>query len=105
MLSQQFFWTVKAKGIHTTTSGTSAIFIGGYKPTGPNPADTVWEGCHQNFIYFHQRADGEKVDEQYVDRMLSIALAAFKTDSYIRVGINRSESGRCYTSQVFNQGS
>lgn len=98
------FWSVKATGIHTTTDGTAAINIGSSEPVAPNPSETVWAACHQNFIYFHKKADGELVSDAYVNRMLSVAMGAFKTDSWIRVGLNRSESGRCYTSQIFDNG-
>lgn len=100
------YWTVKAdNGIYSTSAGTAAINIGNYIPTGPNPAGTVWEECSNNWIYFHKKADGTLIEEKYVDRMLSIALAAYKTNSNIRVGIDRDASGKCYTSQIFDQGS
>ena len=109
MLSNQavsaVFWTVKAQnGVHTTTTGTVAINIGNYSPTGANPAGTEWVDCASNWIYFHKTADGDLVEDKYVDRMLSVALAAYKTDSRIRVGINRDASGKCYTTQIFDQG-
>ncbi|MCH9663759.1 MAG: hypothetical protein K0U66_08925 [Gammaproteobacteria bacterium] len=103
--SATVFWTVKAEtGVLASASGTASMGIGGSIPSGPNPSGTKWQTCRNNVIYFHQRADGTAIDEKYVNRMLSIALTAFKTGSRIRVAINRSESGRCYTSQVFDQG-
>nr|VFK81340.1 MAG: hypothetical protein BECKSD772D_GA0070982_13152 [Candidatus Kentron sp. SD] len=99
------YWTVKAEnGVHTTSSGMVAINIGNYQPTGPNPSSTVWEACSHNWIYLHKAADGTIIEDKYVDRMLSVALAAYKTDSRIRVAIDRDASGRCYSAQVFDQG-
>jgi hypothetical protein len=100
------FWTVKAtKGILTTSAGTVAINIGDYSPTGPNPAGTEWEDCKNNWIYMHKTADGTAIDDKYVDRMLSVALAAYKTDSKIRVQIERDDTGYCYTAQIYDEGS
>ena len=86
-----------------TSDGRVAINIGKYQPTGANPSDAEWVACKDNWIYFNQKYDGTPIDEKYVDRMLSIALAAYKTDSHIRVAITRSDTDRCYTSQIFDQ--
>jgi hypothetical protein len=53
----------------------------------------------------HKTADGTAIDDKYADRMLTIALAAYKTDSRIRVKIERDDSGSCYTNQIYDQGS
>lgn len=98
------YWTVKVdNGIMATSNGAVAINIGGYQPTGANPSGTEWEACKDNWIYFNKKSDGTLVEDKYVDRMLSIALAAYKTDSHIRVAITRSDTNRCYTSQIFDQ--
>ncbi|WP_153301718.1 hypothetical protein [Endozoicomonas arenosclerae] len=98
------FWTVKATGIHTTTSGTVAINIGSSTPTGANPSGTEWESCDSNWIFFHKKADGSMVNEKYVDRMLSVAMSSFKTGSRLRLGISRDVNGKCYTSQIYDLG-
>lgn len=99
------YWTVKAEnGIMATSSGRLAINLGRYIPTGPNPSGTAWEECYQNWIYFNKRADGTLVEEAFADRMYSTALAAYKTDSHIRVSIDRDSGGRCYTTQIYDIG-
>ncbi|MCH9692340.1 MAG: hypothetical protein K0U59_09835 [Gammaproteobacteria bacterium] len=104
-MSPAVFWTVKAEsGVLASASGSAYIGIGGSIPSGPNPAGTEWQKCKSNIIYFHKKADGTVIDDKYVNRMLSVALTAFKTGSKLRVAIDRDESGRCYTSQVFDQG-
>jgi hypothetical protein len=55
-------------------------------------------------VYFHITAENERVEEKYIDRMLSVALSAFKTGSSVRLAIKRSETGKCYTSQIFDMG-
>lgn len=98
------FWTVKAAGVHTSTSGTVAINIGPNIPTGPNPSGTEWVSCTSNWVYFHKRADGSSVEEKHVDRMLSVAISAFKTGGRLRLAINRDSNNKCYTAQIFDQG-
>jgi hypothetical protein len=99
------YWTVKADGgIMTTSSGISATNIASYIPTGLNPSDSIWESCKNNWVYFNKAADGSFFEEKYIDRMLSTALAAYKTNSLIRVAIERDASNNCYSSQVFDQG-
>ncbi len=103
--SAPVYWTVKAEGgVFASANGTAYINISGYVPSGPNPAGTKWQECKSKIIYFYRKADGTAIDDIYVNRMLSVALTAFKTGSKIRVAIDRSESGRCYTSQIFDQG-
>ena len=102
--SQRFFWTATADGIYSTADGTTAINLNNTIPDSPNPAGTVWEPCRDNWIYFHQYEDGTAIDSEHINRMLSIALSAVKTYSRIRIGITRSESNRCYTSQIFDVG-
>jgi hypothetical protein len=99
------YWSVKAKGgIHTTIDGTVAINIGNYSPSYPSSASSSWVPCKNNWIFFNKTSGGTNVEDKYVDRMLSVALAAYKTDSIIRVGIDRDSSGYCYTMQIFDQG-
>ncbi|PHQ83181.1 MAG: hypothetical protein COB58_10630 [Thalassobium sp.] len=99
------FWTVKAEaGVYVTNSGVVAINIGSYVPITPSPIGTAWEPCANGWIYINKKADGSVNDEKYIDRMLSVALAAFKTNSNIRIGIDRDPSGSCYTMQIFDQG-
>lgn len=87
-----------------TTAGVVALNIQSYTPTGPNPSNTEWVPCVSNWIYFHQKSDGTAVEDKYIERMLGIALAAFKTNTPIRVAIKRDEAGKCYTSQIFDLG-
>ena len=103
--SWSVYWTVKAEGgVIATTAGKVAINIGAYQPAGPNPAETVWESCHQNWINFHVNEKGEPISEKHVDRMFAIALAAEKTGNALRVNILRDESGNCYTAQMYDMG-
>ena len=100
------FWTVKAEsGVLVTKTGIAAINIGNFQPLSANPPDTAWIPCEGNWIYFHQEADGTPIDDKLIDRMLSAAFTAFKTDSYIRVGISRNADNFCYSSQIYDSGS
>lgn len=100
------FWTVKSEGgVLVTNTGTAALNIGSYQPTGPNPAGTTWVPCNGNYIYFHKKADGSVVDPVLIERMLATALSAFKSSSRIRVSIERDSSGNCYTNQIYDLGS
>lgn len=104
-LSSSTFWTLKAEGgVLAAASGSVGINIKNYQPTSPNPADTVWESCHQNWIYFHQYANGDEIKEKQVDRMFAIALAAEKSNRHLRVNIVRADNGKCYTTQIYDLG-
>ena len=84
------YWTVKATGgIHTNISGAVALSIEGYTPNNPNPPGTKWEPCNENWIFFNKTANKTEINEKYVDRMLSVALAAYKTNARIRVAVER----------------
>ncbi|MCP4748807.1 MAG: hypothetical protein GY874_22150 [Desulfobacteraceae bacterium] len=99
------YWTVKAQnGVIANADGKVLINIGNYQPTGPNPADTVWSSCKSNWIHLHVTADGTEVEKEALNRMLSIAIVAFKTNSRIRVAITRDSLGKCYSSQIFDVG-
>ena len=99
------FWTVRIDaGITTSASGNTGINIGQFQPTDPNPATATWAPCNSNWIYFHKKANGELIEDKFVDRMLSVAIAAYKTKSRVRVSLERDASGNCYTSQIFDMG-
>ncbi|MGI0116197.1 hypothetical protein [Zooshikella sp. RANM57] len=97
------FWTVRIDGgIHTSSQGAAALNTGKFQPSGPIPRGTQWVACKGNWIYFHKNAKGQLIDERFVDRMLSVAISAFKTKSYVRVALERDSKNNCYTSQIFD---
>lgn len=98
------FWTIKINGIITTSTGRVDIDLGGYTPTGPNPAGTSWVACPSNIVRLATNASGAAVNEKYVDRMLSVALSAYKTNANVRLNIERDGAGNCSSTQVFDQG-
>lgn len=99
------YWTTKINGgVHATAGGTVAINIGNYTPTGPNPSNTVWQECKNNWVYLNKKADGTRIEDKYIERMLAIAISAYKTDSRVRLSITRDEAGKCYSSQIYDQG-
>jgi hypothetical protein len=98
----EVFWTVKTEnGVLTSSSGTVAINIGNNTPTSPNPSGTNWNPCNNNWIFLNKTADGSTINSKYIDRMLAVALVAYKTDTAIRVKIERDASNNCYSSQIF----
>jgi hypothetical protein len=101
--AENIFWTIKIKGIYVSNSGQAAIAIKG-TPSSPNPSGTTWTDCKKNWIYFHKNVDGELTPDKYLDRMLSVAMSAQKTQTSVRVGIARSPSNYCYTYQIFDLG-
>ena len=107
-VNAHIYWTVKPTGIIATTSGTLAVDIGKNIPTPPNPKGTEWVPCKNTFISFHKNADGSAfssdslTNHKIQDRMLSIALAAVKTKSDLRVAIKRDTNNTCYTTQIFD---
>lgn len=95
------YWTIKPTGTMANTRGQVAVNFGNNIPTSPNPSDSQWESCYGNWLYFHETQNGEPVSDAMVSNMLAIALSAYKTNQDIRVGVERDESGKCYTTQIF----
>ena len=102
--SAAVYWTVEIKGIVSTNAGLVEINIEDQVPSSPNPSGTDWISCKNNWIVLSKMVDGTAVEGQYVSQMLSVALGAFKTNSKIRVSIDRDSSNNCYTSQIFDLG-
>jgi hypothetical protein len=98
------YWTVKPSGILVTSSGRVVIQHSTSTPTGPSPAGTQWTQCSQRMIILDKKLTGEEVTDKYLDRMLSVALAAQKTGSRLRLRIERDNNNNCYSSQVYDVG-
>jgi hypothetical protein len=99
------YWTVKASGgVMATSSGAAALNISSDPGKYPNPKESVWLDCQNNWIYFNKDENGNTFDDVYVDRMMAIALAAQKTQTSIRVSIKRDENGYCHTNQIYDLG-
>lgn len=99
------YWTVKAAGgVMATSAGVAALNISSGPGKYPNPKESVWLDCKNNWIYFNKDVNGNTFDEVYVDRMMAIALAAQKTQTSIRVSIKRDENGYCHTTQIYDLG-
>lgn len=97
-------WTVKAEGgVIAKSNETAAINTGQIPPLKPNPKDAQWR-CRYNNVWFHRNEKGEAFDDKAVDRMLTVALSAFKSDSYIRVCFKQDSNNDCYTYQMFDIG-
>lgn len=96
-------WTVQADGVLANSSGSVAIKIGGI-PSSPNPAGSTWESCKHNLVYFHRSADGTRVDDLALNRMLSVASAAAALKHGVRLAIERDDKGYCLTQQIYDLG-
>ena len=94
------FWTAKIKGVQTSVAGAVAVFVPD-SPVSPNPKEASWQGCDGNFIYFHQDANGKAINADAINRMLSVATAAWVAEKSVRLGITRDSRGKCYTAQIF----
>lgn len=105
LAAEQVYWSVKISGgVYAKSDGSVAFNIGAYQPTGANPAGTEWVACRNNWVFFHKDSSGVAYSDRSIDRMLSVALAAYKSGATIRVNISRDASNNCYTHQIFDQG-
>lgn len=102
--TDSIYSTVKIDGIHATSSGVVAINLGKNIPTGLNPSTSVWERCKNNWVFIHKDNKGNKINEKYVDRMLSVSLASFKSNTSVRLNIKRDSLNNCYSSQIYDLG-
>lgn len=103
--AQTVYWTIQPTGLLTSATGTAGFQLGNNIPINPNPAGTVWVACEGNWLYFHRSASGAATPSPELNRMLAVAIATYKTGSRVRVSVERDAQNRCYTSQVFDQGS
>ena len=85
-----------------THSGQVSVNIGNNTPTGPNPDGTEWVPCPGNSLRFDRTVDGTEVNPAILDRMLSVAIASYKSKDNLRVNIVRDSSGKCFTTQIYD---
>ena len=96
------YWTVKIKGgVISKSNSFTAIHLGGYQP---HETGKQWTQCNNGWIRFDKTHSGTVVSEKSIDRMLAVALTAFKTNGFVRVGIDRDASNNCYTNQMWDRG-
>lgn len=98
------YWTVTPTGIIATSGGKVAIQHSTTGATSPNPAGTPWTECKSRLILLNKNASGSVVDDRFLDRMLTIALAAQKTGSRLRLRIDRDQNNNCFSNQVYDMG-
>lgn len=101
-------WTGKAEGIIQYSNGKAAIDFKVETMGGANPSDAVWS-CKSNWVWIKVPYDENNLasvirSQSIESRMISLADAALKTNTNIRVCFV-VEGDHCEATQVYDLGS
>lgn len=100
-------WTGKAEGVIQYANGKAAIDFQVASLGGANPIDATWN-CKSNWVWIEVPYDNNDlssviISQSVESRMISLAEAAFKTDTKIRICFTASD-GYCQATQVYDLG-
>lgn len=101
-------WTGKAEGIIQYSNGKAAIDFDANSMGGANPAAATWS-CKSNWVWIKVPYDENNLasvirSQSIESRMISLADAALKTNTNIRVCFVM-EADYCEATQVYDLGS
>ena len=108
VLSWADCWTGKAEGIIQYSNGKAAIDFDANSMGGANPSDATWS-CKSNWVWikvpYNENNLASVIRSQSIEsRMISLADAALKTNTNIRVCFV-IDGDNCEATQVYDLGS
>ncbi len=108
VLSIAACWTGKGQGIIQYTNEGLAIDMDSSNIHSPNPAESNWT-CKGNWIWLNIPANSDALSDVIINqgvqnRMLSIANAAIKTGTELRMCFSEDAANKCIATQVYDLG-